>query len=57
MTQDCHVLKAEHFFDFEKAEIHCNEKNQKDLKILGALRIEFMTDTYNPQKGKSFDND
>ena len=51
-----HVFMTGHSFNFENAEILCQESNWRKRKLLEALHIELTPNTCNLHKGKSFDN-
>ena len=51
-----HVFITGHSFNFENAEILCQESNWRKIKLLEALHIELTPNTCNLHKGKSFDN-
>ena len=51
-----HVFMTGHSFDFENAEILCQEINWRKRKLLEALHIELTPNTCNLRKGKSLDN-
>ena len=51
-----HTLQTKHKFDFEKAEILCQEPNWRKRKLLEALHIELTPNTCNIHKGMNFDN-
>jgi hypothetical protein len=50
-----HVFQTGHQFDFEKAEVLCQEPNWRKRKLLEALHIELTTNTCNIHKGMEFD--
>jgi hypothetical protein len=45
-----------HSFNFENAEILCQESNWRKRKLLKALHIELTPNICNLHKGKCFDN-
>jgi hypothetical protein len=51
-----HTLQTKHKFDFEKAEILCQEPNWRKRKLLEALHIELTENTCNIHKGLGFYN-
>ena len=51
-----YVFMTGHSFDFENAEILCQESNWRKIKLLEALHIELTPNTCHLHKGKSFDN-
>ena len=50
------VFMTGHSFDFENAEILCQESNWRKTKLLEVLHIELTPNTCNLHKGRSFHN-